>query len=137
MFNKTLSVCILYVSNFQIFQGDNFTQSKASTLILYVKGKHILLLLLLFIGWKYNACMDMCIPINIDFQQKFFTKSQDSHTKIVRKSGLSSIIYTSCFVSYTWILIIFLYLHEYYLWYIYFRTNFTKKKSSHSIYCKQ
>lgn len=40
----------------------------------------------------------MCIPINIDFQQQFLTKSQDSHTEIVRKkSGFSSIIYTSCF----------------------------------------
>lgn len=134
MFNKILSVCILYVTDFQIFHVDNFTQSKASTSILYVKGKHILLIL--FIVWKYNVCMDMCIPINIDFQQQFLTKSQDSHTEIVRKkSGLSSIIYTSCFVSY--IFIIFLYLHEYYLWYMYFRTNFTRKKSSHSIYSKQ
>lgn len=31
--------------------------------------------------------MDMCIPINIDFQQKFLTKSQDSHTEIVRKKN--------------------------------------------------
>lgn len=67
--------------------------------------------------------MNMCIPSINGLSTNLLAKCQGSRTEFVKKNLVSLALSAQAMLYHIISFIIILYLHEYYLWYMYFRTE--------------